>query len=54
MPVLLHNGHPIYESHEQLKYVAAKVDVTGLLVPDNPEQRQVMDAWVHKTSANWR
>ena len=50
VPVLLHNGHPIYESHEQLNYIAAKVDVTGLLVPDNPEQRQVMDAWIHKTS----
>ena len=50
VPVLLHNGHPIYESHEQLNYVAAKVDVTGLLVPDSTEQRQVMDAWVHKTS----
>jgi glutathione S-transferase len=50
VPVLLHNAHPIYESHEQLKYVASVVDQTGLLVPQDPQLRQVMDAWVHKTS----
>ena len=50
VPVLLHNGHPIYESHEQLKYVAEQVDQRGLLVPQDAEQKQVMDAWVHRTS----
>ncbi len=50
VPVLLHNGHPIYESHEQLKYVAEQVDKEGLLVPQDPEQKQIMDAWVHRTS----
>ena len=50
VPVLLHNGHPIYESHEQLKYVAEQVDQQGLLVPPDPEQKQVMDAWVRRTS----
>ena len=50
VPVLLHNGHPIYESHEQLKYVAEQVDQQGLLVPQDPEQKQVMDAWVRRTS----
>ena len=49
VPVLLHNGHPIYESHEQLKYVAEQVDQQGLLVPQEPEQKQVMDAWVRRT-----
>lgn len=50
VPVLLHNAHPVYESHEQLNYVAAVVDQTGLLVPQDPQLRQVMDAWVYKTS----
>ena len=34
-PVLLHNAHPVYESHEQLNYVASVVDQTGLLVPQD-------------------
>ena len=38
VPVLLHNGHPIYESHEQLKYVAEQVDQQGLLVPQDPNK----------------
>ena len=50
VPVLLHNGHPIYESHEQLRYVASTVDEAGLLVPQDIQLRQVMDAWVRKTS----
>ncbi|RZO71792.1 MAG: glutathione S-transferase family protein [OM182 bacterium] len=50
VPVLLHNGHPIYESHEQLNYVAGRVDEAGLLMPHGPEQKEVMAAWVHKTS----
>ncbi len=50
VPVLLHNGHPIYESHEQLMYVAARVDQQGLLVPREADLRDVMEAWVHKTS----
>ena len=50
VPVLLHNAHPVYESHEQLNYVASVVDQTGLLVPQDAQLRQVMDVWVHKTS----
>ncbi len=50
VPVLLHNGHPIYESHEQLRYVASRVDEAGLLVPKDIQLRHVMDAWVQKTS----
>ena len=50
VPVLLHNGSPIYESHEQLKYVAEQVDSEGLLVPRNAEQLAIMEHWVDKTS----
>jgi glutathione S-transferase len=50
VPVLLHNGHPIYESHEQLKYVASRVDDARVLVPQDAALRKVMDEWVHKTS----
>ena len=50
VPVLLHNGHPIYESHEQLSYVASSVNNGDLLVPQDAQIRQVMDMWVEKTS----
>lgn len=50
VPVLVHNGQPIYESHEQLTYVAAAIDTANLLVPNDIALRQVMDDWVHKTS----
>ena len=38
VPVLIHNGHPIYESHEQIRY-AARHAPPGCpsLVPDDPE-----------------
>ena len=50
VPVLLHEGHPIYESHEQLRYVASMASDGDLLLPRDAEARQVMDEWVQKTS----
>ena len=50
VPVLVHNGHPIYESHEQLTYAAQHTSRLAALVPENEEQRNVMEYWVHKSS----
>jgi glutathione S-transferase len=50
VPVLVHNGHPIYESHEQLGYAAEHADNPQLLVPSDPAKRTLMDLWVHKSS----
>lgn len=50
VPVLVHNGQPIYESHEQLRYVASAIDSGNLLVPKDIALRQLMDEWVKKTS----
>ena len=50
VPVLLHNGHPVYESHEQVTYVAEQVDASSLLVPNDPVLRECMREWLHKTS----
>jgi len=51
VPVLLHHGHPIYESHEQIRY-AAEFAPAGVpsLVPDDPAERAEMEAWVDRTS----
>ena len=51
VPVLLHNGHPIYESHEQIRYAARFVpEGIPALVPSDPAEREEMDAWVDRTT----
>jgi len=51
VPVLLHEGHPIYESHEQIRY-AARFASAGVspLVPDDPALREEMEAWIDRSS----
>lgn len=52
LPVLLHNGHPIYESHEIIAYVAARFDgpqKQNLLPPDSAG-RSLMQTWVKRAS----
>ena len=50
VPVLLHHGHPIYESHEQIRYAASQSGDTNPLIPEDATERQVMDIWVERTS----
>jgi glutathione S-transferase len=51
VPVLLHNGHPIYESHEQIRY-AAGFAAAGVpsLVPEDVLQRAEMEEWIDRSS----
>lgn len=51
VPVLLHDGHPVYESHEQIRY-AARFAAEGApsLVPDEPELHRKMEDWVDRAS----
>lgn len=51
VPVLLHHGHPIYESHEQIRY-AARFTPEGVasLVPDDPSLRVEMEVWIDRSS----
>lgn len=47
VPVLVHEGHPIYESHDQIRYAADHAPSTSpQLVPDDPEQQALMQRWV--------
>ena len=47
VPVLLHNGHPIYESHEQIRYAAEHAGPAGeVLRGRDPETRAEVDRWV--------
>jgi len=50
VPVLVHEGHPVYESHEQIRYAAAHAPEghPGLL-PIDPEARAEVERWVDAT-----
>ena len=50
VPVLVHNGHPIYESHQQLAYAAAHAPGGAGLMPEDAQARAIMEHWVHMTS----
>ena len=49
VPVLLHEGYPIYESHEQIYYLT-KESSSSSLIPDNEKDKNSMNYWVKKSS----
>jgi len=51
VPVLVHAGHPIYESHEQIRYAADHAPPgSPRLVPDDPALAAEMQRWVDRSS----
>ncbi len=51
VPVLVHKGHPIYESHEQIRYAADHApDSSPKLVPEDPALRETMQTWIDCSS----
>jgi glutathione S-transferase len=50
VPVLVHQGHPVYESHDILLYAAAHARTADRLVPDDPDARASMQRWVDRSS----
>ncbi len=50
VPVLIHNGHPIYESHDIITYAAEHSPTPDLLVPQDPQVRAVMQRWIDQSS----
>jgi glutathione S-transferase len=46
VPVLVHRGHPVYESHEQLRYAARFAAPERSLVPEDAGLRDEMERWV--------
>jgi glutathione S-transferase len=47
VPVLVHQGHPIYESHEQIRYAAEHAPAgSPSLVPEDPELEREMQRWI--------
>jgi len=50
LPVLVHNGHPVYESHDILTYAAAHSKDPHRLVPETQQAQNVMQHWAEKAS----
>jgi glutathione S-transferase len=51
VPVLVHRGHPIYESHEEIVYAARHAGERGReLLPEEPEARARVEHWVDVAS----
>jgi glutathione S-transferase len=51
VPLLVHRGHPVYESHEQIRYAAEHAPPgSPRLVPEAPAQREAMQRWVDRSS----
>jgi glutathione S-transferase len=51
VPVLVHRGRPVYESHEQIRYAAAHAPPgSPSLVPSDPALRQAMERWIDRSS----
>jgi glutathione S-transferase len=46
LPTLVHNGHPVYESHDIISYCAEHAPVGApQLVPADQETRELMERW---------
>lgn len=51
VPVLVHDGHPVYESHEQIRYAAQHAPPESpCLVPEQPALREAMEHWIDRSS----
>ncbi len=50
VPVLVHDGHPIYESHEIIRYAAAHGRGGVSLVPHWTAEAEAMEHWIRKSS----
>lgn len=51
VPVLVHRGHPIYESHEEIVYAARHAGERGrALLPEEPALRTQVERWIDRAS----
>jgi glutathione S-transferase len=47
VPVLVHDGHPVYESHDEIAYAAAHAGARGAaLLPSEREAKSLVDRWI--------
>jgi glutathione S-transferase len=46
VPVLIHQGHPVYESHDEIVYAAEHAGALGeMLLPRDPQTKALVEHW---------
>jgi glutathione S-transferase len=50
VPVLVHQGHPVYESHDILLYAEGFARTEAPLMPSDAEARALMQQWIDRSS----
>jgi glutathione S-transferase len=50
VPVLVHDGHPVYESHEQIAYLGEHAKSVVRLIPADADERARMQCWIDNSS----
>jgi glutathione S-transferase len=50
VPVLVHDGQPIFESHDILRWAAAHAGAPDRLTPTDPAARAAMEHWIDRSS----
>ena len=51
VPVLVYNGHPVYESDEIIRFAAGHADTaTAPLISEDAEIQKIVDYWIYKAS----
>jgi glutathione S-transferase len=51
VPVLVHRGHPVYESHDEIVHAARHAGARGReLLPEDPETRALVERWIDVAS----
>lgn len=50
VPALVHDGHPVYESHEILLYAAEHAGSAAPLMPGDAAARAVVQQWIDRSS----
>lgn len=51
VPVLVHRGHPVYESHDEIAYAAEHAGGRGReLLPEEPETKALVERWTDRAS----
>lgn len=48
VPVLVHDGHPVWESHDITNYIAHQLPGGERLLPKEQAQRELMEMWMHE------
>ena len=50
LPTMVHNGNPVYESHDIIEYAAQQSKTPELLIPVGQKEKALMDYWTNKAS----